>query len=196
VSIFEDGFEVDLSAWTQLKTSTTSEINLVTAQKHSGAKAVEVFQTVDDGDTLLYFTLAAAVQLANLTIWFYDDGGSITDLTQIAYAEDEAFVECRIGLRGATSLTNYVYKLGAGAWTASSVSRSAGWHKFGWYVDVANIYLLVDDVQIATSNIISSLYEFAIVSAWKSRAGFYYDDVLLTYLLPRKQEYYRGRRVA
>ena len=55
---FTESFEPGWAGWTAIKTSSTSVISLSQNQAHEGIKSVQVYQTVDNGDTILYKTFS------------------------------------------------------------------------------------------------------------------------------------------
>ncbi|MBN2094959.1 MAG: DUF2341 domain-containing protein [Candidatus Aenigmarchaeota archaeon] len=180
VSGFWDDFETDLSGWTIYSTSSTS-VNRTTSSKYlSGSKSVEVYQTVDDGDTYILknFSIEGNYRVEG---YFYDNT-SLTG-TIVARPADGDATAAMMGVATGTSSTNYVYRISS-TWYVSGVSRSTGWHKFTWISDGSSTKGYMDDIFVNEWTDVQSLQYFYYGSWWAvSGPGFYFDDLTVTPLV-------------
>ena len=167
---FFDDFEVDLSKWKQTKTSSTSVIQRTTEQAYSGSYSVEVYQTVDDGDTELYndsLNYNTAV-----VVWhFYDDGGESRN--HYLGADDSATI-VYIGVQRYAN--NYHYIIGDTNYE-SSVARSTGWHEFKWIFYGSGVKGYIDGTEIFDTNSVTTLTRIGAFDVWTGREGWYQDTV-------------------
>jgi hypothetical protein len=186
-TLFTDDFETDLSKWTSYTNPTTSHINRVAGKGISGSYAVEVYQTSDAGDTVLYTSMTTPIPPKSIIqIWFYDDttvtGKQVVDVlenTKSLVYDGKALM---VGIDTDTSTTKYVYRIyNSGGFIATTVTRSTGWHVIRFEAVTGNsIKAYIDNTLIATVTSFTTYKYFEIGSYWTvSKAGLYYDNVLI-----------------
>jgi hypothetical protein len=94
--------------------------------------------------------------------WFYDDATNTTGKRSFIYfAETTLSVMWGIGVDNATSITKYTMVINNSV-SASSVSRTTGWHQFQIQWDSSNKYILyIDNTAICSST--AMLYPFTTI---------------------------------
>jgi hypothetical protein len=85
-------------------------------------------------------------------VWIYDDMITTANFMNTARLYDSAGHDPLIGIWIATSTTHYSYRAEGGAWTASAVARSLGWHKFQFNVKSSTTDVYIDGTFIFTEN--------------------------------------------
>lgn len=127
---------VDRLEWTQ----TTDHVRRGTyAAKLDGA----------DGDTWAQNTIAPASD-AYYEVDLYDDG-STDDNTLNALRVRNASQALTLGVYTGQSTTHYIYTNKSNSYTATSVARSAGWHKLGILIRAdSSVAFYIDGVEAAT----------------------------------------------
>lgn len=163
---FFDDFETDLSKWVQIKTSSTSVINRTTAKAYEGLYSVEVYQTKDDGDTILSKQFDFS-QTGIIEIMFYDDI-SVTGTQAVGASSFYG------GFMSASS-NNYWYRE-AGLWHDTGISRSTGWHAFKFVFSGSNAEFYIDGMLAGSSTSVTEFSNVRIMSYWSvSGPGIYCD---------------------
>jgi len=172
-AIFSEDFEIPLSGWSTIKTSSTSIIHRTTAKSHSGSYSIEVYQTKDDGDTVLYKTFGQQ-KTGVVTFWFYDDI-SVSG-TQVVGIRDGTH-KLWFGIHG-DSNSRYVWRMGT-EWHLTDWYRNTGWHKISFVCTGEYTRLIVDDlILIKSTDDIKTFNRIEIGSYWDvSGSGLYFDDI-------------------
>lgn len=110
-------------------------------------------------------------------VWIYDSMTTSAE-HQIAFrlADDIAEVLPMVGVWTETSTTKYVYRLKGGAFVASGITRTLGWHKLSFDVTAAGVAIKIDDVLVATDTTINpNAIKYAGLFSHKSGTS-YFDD--------------------
>lgn len=110
------------------------------------------------------------------SMWFYDNA-SATNM-QVA-----GFVGDSVNIRGIevnipTSTTKYSYRVG-GTHTATSITRTTGWHEFKWdYTSGTKVDMYIDGVLIASPAGITNFNQIRIGDLWSGNTNTsYFDDI-------------------
>lgn len=167
VFIFFDDFEINLNKWSQTKTSSTSIIQQTTVKAYKGSHAVEVYQTKDDGDTILSKDL---IGTGILEIKFYDN----IDITGSHTIGDSNFYA---GLMN--SKNNYYWRTGA-SWVDTNIARSAGWHAFKFIFSGTDAKVYIDNILGGSTTSIIKLSAIVILDAWTVSGPGLYQDLIIT----------------
>jgi len=172
-AIFSEDFEAALSGWSTIKTSSTSIIHRTRAKSHSGSYSMEVYQTEDDGDTVLYKTFSQQ-KTGVVTFWFYDDI-SVSG-TQVVGIRDGSH-KLWFGIHG-DSNSRYAWRMGT-EWHLTDWYRNTGWHKISFVCTGEYTRLILDDlILIKSTDDIKTFNRIEIGSYWDlSGHGLYFDDI-------------------
>ncbi|THF78741.1 BNR-4 repeat-containing protein [Cohnella fermenti] len=171
---FLDSFEQGFGAWTTVSgTASTS-----TAHAHSGASSYAVDQDTD----VIQISLSGLLNKTAL-VWFYDDAAD-TSASVMAFADGNSSTVA-LGVNTSTSPTQYAYRIGS-TYTASGVTRTTGWHSFGFdYRSGTAVRLYIDGQQVADSTAEKSFKRIALGDYWTgSTAAVYFDDVRISDYFP------------
>jgi hypothetical protein len=178
---WHDDFESGLGKWSQM-VSGAGKIATVLGKGIEGSTGVEVYQTSDVGDTVLYASIyAPGPGIGRVIFWFYDDT-SVTGTQVVDVLKDTASLlyEGKALLIGINSYltSNYVYRVYPESWVATGIPRSGGWHKIEFIADGSTVIGKIDGTQVASTNAFGSFNFIEIGSYWSiSGPGLYYDDV-------------------
>ena len=168
-----DGFENGLGKWVTGKgTPSTS-----TAQHHSGSASFVVNQDAD----VIWTSLSANVH-KNITLWFYDNASNTTEET-MARADNTSWNDGSswrgLGVDTHVSTTKYVTRID-GTYSATSVTRTTGWHELRWdYSSGTSLTMYIDGVSVATPTGVTSANMIAMGDWWTPSwtSTTYFDDV-------------------
>lgn len=182
---WHDDFEGGLGKWSQV-VDPTGTIATVAGQGRASSTGVEVYQTSDSGDTVLYGSIyAPAPGQGRAIFWFYDNttvtGTQVVDVLENAASLLYGGKALLIGINSGFS-SNYVSRVYPGGWSDTGILRSTGWHKIEFVADGSTVEGYIDrDVNldpIASTSTFGSFNFIEIGSYWSvSGAGLYYDDV-------------------
>lgn len=82
--------------------------------------------------------------------WIYDDMSTTANFMNTVRFYDTSGADPLVGIWMATSSTHYAYRAEGGSYTASSVSRSNGWHKIQFDVAASDTKVYIDGTLIFT----------------------------------------------
>ncbi|WP_307558301.1 right-handed parallel beta-helix repeat-containing protein [Paenibacillus sp. V4I7] len=170
-----DGFENGLTSWTAVKgTASTS-----TAQAHSGSNSYVINQDTD------VITHSFSTNINKIvTLWFYDDA-SDTSMQTMAKVDNtiwsDATVFRGLGVNTPTSTTKYVTRIN-GPITATSVTRTTGWHELKWdYTSGTKVDMYIDGILVASPTGVTNFNQISMGDWWTSNTGtVYFDDISIT----------------
>ncbi len=183
---WHDDFEGGLGQWSQVVGS-TGTIATVAGKGCNSSTAVEVYQTSDSGDTVLYSSVyAPAAGQGRAIFWFYDDttvtGTQVVDVLENTVSLLYGGKALLIGINSGSS-SNYVSRVyPGGGWSDTGVPRSTGWHKIEFIADGSTVEGYIDQdtypTPVASTSTFGSFNFIEIGSYWSvSGPGLYYDDV-------------------
>jgi hypothetical protein len=111
-------------------------------------------------------------------IWFYDDT-AYTSMEAVGIVND-AVTTCLLGVRGTTSTTKYVYRIGS-TWYATNINRVTGWHKLTWdYTSGTDVKMYIDDTLVHTSTALPYFNTISLGDTWANVTNTtYFDDVVV-----------------
>lgn len=182
--VFSEGFDnqnwLAAEGWTTVQGTPTST-NVIS---HDGLYS---FQCTGTGATLSQISVAISSTCGFAQVWFFDDG---TTTGQGPYLKiqlsDGKFAS--VGVRNNISTTKYCYSAPNVATdapgTASTASRTTGWHSFSILSNAGGFQIYVDwTTQIfstgAETNPITNCYIFSGASGDSGSAFGYFDSLLL-----------------
>lgn len=84
-------------------------------------------------------------------VWVYDDLATDALYLNTFRIIDGAAGDSTVGIWTSTSTTHYIYRTLGGSYTASSVARTLGWHRFRFVV-AADVKIYVDETLVATDS--------------------------------------------
>jgi len=181
---WHDDFESGLGKWSQVVGSAGTIATVDDKGRGIPAStAVEVYQTSDSGDTVLYGSIyAPAAGQGRAIFWFYDDI-TVTGTQVVDVLEDTASLlyggkALLIGINGGSSskYVSRVYPSGGGSDTSSA--RSTGWHEIEFIADGSTVIGKIDGTPVASTSTFGNFNFIEIGSYWSvSGPGLYYDDV-------------------
>lgn len=167
---FEDGFR----GWTaEHGTPDTS-----TAQVHEGLVSYIINE---DRDVIKY---TYNTQQNNVvTTWFYDDAADLS-MHSLAFV-DGVNSTVGLGVNTDTSSSSYICRVGS-AYTATSITRSTGWHEMVFdYTSGVDVKLYIDRSLVLTSAGEHAYTRIALGDYWTGQTGIvYYDDIRISKNLP------------
>lgn len=162
---FED-FESDLSKWIQTATSSTSILQITASKAYGGTHSVEVYQTIDNGDTIIQKALASSS--AGILEWKFYDNPSVDGGHGIGTSNFIA------GLDGSSY---YSSRINSNPWVESTVLRTTGWHSFKMIFSGTDTKVYVDNNLIQTTSSITSCPDIVVKNIWGgSGQGLYQDN--------------------
>jgi hypothetical protein len=171
---FLESFEQGFDSWTTLGGTATSS----SVQAHSGNSSYVIDQDVD----VIQRSFPAALNKTVL-VWFYDDAED-NSASVMAFA-DGSSAAVALGVNTATSTGQYVYRIG-GVYSATGVTRTTGWHSFGFdYRSGTGVQLFIDGMQVADKTEEKSFKRISLGDYWTgSSATVYFDDVRISDYFP------------
>jgi hypothetical protein len=169
-----DDFEGGLAAWATAK----GTASVTSAQAHSPSSSFAVDQ---DADVITHSF--DVIQNGLVKVWFYDDGG--TNRLVMAKVDDGGWgsstVWRSIGVATPTSASKYVIRLGAST-TATTVSRSTGWHEFAFdFRSGTRVDMSIDGTLVASPTGVTGYNHISLGDWWSDgrTAVAYFDDVTI-----------------
>jgi len=171
-SIFFDGFEDGMGNWTAGKgTASTS-----TSQAHSGTYSYVINETMD----VIYREFGTSYNKV-VVIWFYDDA---SDTSMICYARadegnwNDSYSWVGLGVHTNISTTKYIRRVGTDQ-TATSITRTTGWHELKWdYTSGTDVDLYIDGTPAGSTTETTSVSKIAMGDWWPdTTSSNYFDDV-------------------
>jgi len=179
---FYDGFENGFDQWQiYFGTPATS-----TAQAKAGSSSFAFTQ--DQESILRSFGATPLNKVAS--VWFYDNASSTSQIIQ-ANADNGA-TSVALGVHTGVSTTKYVYRLGS-TYTATSITRTTGWHQFVFdYRSGSDVKLYIDPTpssltSVVTSTILTGFTQIIVGDSWpdgNTATGFYFDAIAVSTDLP------------
>ncbi|MHA1288403.1 MAG: LamG domain-containing protein, partial [Candidatus Thorarchaeota archaeon] len=172
IPTFTEDFEDDLSQWSIVNSSSTSVIQTTSSIAHSGSKSAEVYQTVDDGDTVLYRSFSPNNVIVE--IWVYDNTSVTGNWGWLAGFN---FGSCGTGSNytwgNRTDICNPTYNK-----RDSGIPRSTGWHLLKYVFMPSGMKALYFDDQLVTLTDEAVTGDMRWEAAWSTTgAGMYWDDI-------------------
>ncbi len=141
---------------------------VVTTPVYKGSRAVESNQTNDVGDTVIGHTYPTTTNRV-LEFSFYDD----TTKTGSIYGGHS--LSGLVGVFTGVSTTNYSYRV-LSTTTASSVTRTTGWHKMKIAYSGSDMTFYIDGTSIGSSTSVINAGTFVYGSYHAAQLGFYADS--------------------
>ncbi|MFZ5366521.1 MAG: DUF2341 domain-containing protein [Patescibacteria group bacterium] len=168
---FEDG---DVSDWTVLN-PTAGTWSASTEQAKRGSYSGKLVQT-NSVDTSITAYKAFTTPNIYLTFDMYDDSDT-TAFKVIRLYDGTNTVG--IGVWTDSSSTNYVYHNTAFTYTATTVARTTGWHKFAIRMkSTGEITFFIDGNQVGTlTGQITTITQIRVQGYWGGTTTFYVDDL-------------------
>jgi hypothetical protein len=143
VASFAQDFEHGLGTFTAAKGTAT-----LTAAGQSGATS---YRTDEDTDVITTKLRGKNYQLAS--VWFYDDAAdtSVQSMARVDEGVSDDASWRGLGVNTSVSATKYVYRVN-GTGTASTVTRTTGWHQATWdYRSGAGVTMSIDGQAVTTA---------------------------------------------
>lgn len=170
-----DGFESGLGSWTTDQGTAT----ISTAVKRGGSGSYVVDEDLDG----IQHNFGSHLNKVAV-VWFYDDAG-LTNVSSVANIDDGSNYAL-LGVRTSTSATHYSFY--DGAWSATNVGRSTGWHRLVFDCrsgTACNMY--IDGERVRTSTNITSFNKMLLGDYWNdgSSGSVYFDDISVQDHLPQ-----------
>lgn len=171
-----EGFELYPAGVAKRWTAGRGSRVISSARAHSGSWS---WKTTADR-AYLYVTLPQRLNKV-VTLWFYDaGGGSESDFARVDLGSPSDLTTMRaLGVDTATDATHYVYQVDSTK-TATSVSRTTGWHELKWdYTTGTKVDLYVDGTLVASpAGVVQfTTIAFGDFAADGVFATAYFDDV-------------------
>ncbi|CAH1192465.1 hypothetical protein PAECIP111891_00313 [Paenibacillus allorhizoplanae] len=164
-----DGFEGGLGNWVVVPgkgTPTTS-----TTMKHSGSNSYIVNEDMDAIQQNFSSSYNKVV-----TMWFYDNA-SVTNMQVAGFVDDNVTIR-GIEVNTPTSTTKYAVRLG-GTHSATTVTRTTGWHEFKWdYTSGTKVDMYIDGVLVSSPTGLTNFKRISIGDLWSGNTNTsYFDDI-------------------
>lgn len=169
---FTGGFTNGLANWSAVRGAPGTSTTIT----HGGGSSF-----AQSGDTSVIHTDFVQAQRKRVSVWFHDNT-SQTSLSAMARADKDGWdgPEWRgLGVRTSVSSDKYVYRSGATT-TATSVTRTTGWHQFTFdYTSGTGVDLYIDGQLVASPTGITEFDGIALGDWWADSAAgtAYWDDV-------------------
>lgn len=164
-----DSFETGLDNWALLpgKGSPT----LSTASSHSGSRSYIINEDMDAIQQIFNISYNKIV-----TMWFYDNA-SATNMQVAGFVDDNVTVRA-IEVNTPTSTTKYAIRLG-GTHSATTVTRTTGWHEFKWdYTSGTKVDMYIDGNLVASPTGVTSFKRIIVGDQWSGNTNIsYFDDI-------------------
>lgn len=154
----------------------------VPVQSPNVAKRGQYSFPMDSSYPAIKKTLAAPIQSALVSVWFYDDASNTTStFSPLIQFKDNSTSTFAIGVDNSTSTTKYVFNKGAGNY-ASTVTRTTGWHRFTFWCTYGEADMWIDNTDQQTVLATFAFLESVTVGAsnYTSTAFGYFDWVQLS----------------
>ncbi|MDQ0874649.1 hypothetical protein QFZ77_003308 [Paenibacillus sp. V4I3] len=170
-----DGFESGLTNWNTNK----GTASISTAQAHAGS-----YSYVINEDTDVISHSFSTTNNKIVSLWAYDDA-SDTSMQTMAKVDNTIWSDGTgwrgLGVNTPTSTTKYVTRVG-GTYTATSVTRSTGWHELKWdYTSGTKVDMYVDGVLVSSPTGVTNFNQISMGDWWSSNTGtVYFDDISIT----------------
>lgn len=163
-----------LSGWSY----SVGTVQVQSTQAHSGTYG----GALTGGSTNPEIHVTALGKNKTYEVWIYDDAntGSGRQITFRPYGGGGTAYSNLIGVDTATSTSKYVYRKKSGSYTATTINRTAGWHKLSYVVSNSDLKAYIDDVLIYTDTgyNVDLLQDMALYG--KTSGTYYFDDYKVT----------------
>lgn len=166
-----DGFEGGLGNWVSVPGKGTPSTS--TAVKHSGSNSYIINEDMDAIQQTFNTSYNKVV-----TMWFYDNA-SATNM-QVAGFVNDSVANRGIEVNTPTSTTKYCIRIG-GTHSATTVTRTTGWHEFKWdYTSGTKVDMYIDGTLVASPTGVTSFDKIQIGDQWSGNTNTaYFDDVTI-----------------
>ncbi|MFD1255430.1 hypothetical protein ACFQ3S_01360 [Mucilaginibacter terrae] len=167
-----DDFEAGRKQWKNANSQCEPVISI--KQARSGKQSYEAGTTAKCG---IFKTISPAVENATISIWFYDQAEA-TGITAVSINNTETKEVYMIGVRTATSTTNYSVRYGKD-FKPTSVPRKTGWHEFKFVFTITGCEFFIDMQSVNKIQSGNKVDKVFLGSVWAdiNTAPFYYDDL-------------------
>jgi hypothetical protein len=168
-----DGFEGGLGNWVSVPGKGTPSLS--TAQAHSGTHSYVIDEDLD----AIQQTFGSANNKL-VSVWFYDNAATTT-MQVMAFVDDNVSYRM-LGVNTPTSTTKYTYRVGS-TQTASTVTRTTGWHELKWdYRSGTKVDMYIDGVLVASPTGLTSFNQITLGDLWSGYPATtaYFDDISIS----------------
>lgn len=148
-----------------------------TTRPRTGSKSIEENGTPN----IELRTDALATGVSEIIGYFYDDGNTTGTSEFYIVTDTDNPGTCGVGVRLASSTTEYVTLEPGVGWATTGASRSVGWHKVEIRVNGTSIELYLNDTLEKTVTTISMDSKYIGLRLYAtSTAAIYFDDIIAT----------------
>jgi len=120
----------------------------------------------------------------SVDVEFYDPNSDTT--TSNMFFADDGVTSGAEGVGSAGGITTFYAKRFGSTFSATSVARSTGWHKFSFHTTSSGIEISIDNISVGTNTSIVNISRLFVGSPWSGPivTNYYYDTVKIRKHVP------------